>query len=330
MATLADVAKMAGVSKATASRALSRAELVAPATVERVLDAARRLDFIPSRVARHLAGGRSGIVALVVPTLENPFFAPIIAGAQACAAANGIQLTVAVHALDRPDHEAALEQLARQVDGFLVVAPRGTDARVSRACGLRPTVLVDREIDGIASVVADTGRAFGELAQGLTARGHESIVYIGGPAGSWQDRQRSAAMRAATEGRAGLHVLGPLPSTFAAGVAAADAVVEAGATAVVPYATTIGLGLMFALRARGVSAPGDVLVTGESIIADVLGGESIPAIDVDGEELGRAAMQALIELDVDTSVDDPATLRLHVPVRWPSPPGGAPLSGSAQ
>jgi LacI family transcriptional regulator len=82
VATLADVAALARVSKATASRALSRPEMVSGATVARVLDAAAALGFIPNSAARHLARGSSGIVALVVPTLDNSFFTPIIGGAQ--------------------------------------------------------------------------------------------------------------------------------------------------------------------------------------------------------------------------------------------------------
>ena len=85
MSTLADVAALAGVSKATASRALSRPELVLPETAARVLAAAEQLGFVANRAARQLARGRSGLIALVVPTLENSYFTPVIAGAQALA-----------------------------------------------------------------------------------------------------------------------------------------------------------------------------------------------------------------------------------------------------
>src|SRR5690606_8455769 len=137
--------------------------------------------------------------------------------------------------------------------GFLLTAPRGSDEIVRAAAAYKPTVLIDREIDGMPSTVADTATAFGRLVGWLADRGHERIVYVGGPAGSWQDRQRQAAIRAAAEeSGVTLTMLGPSPSTFASGVAAADDVVAARATAVVPYATSIGLGLMFALMRRGV------------------------------------------------------------------------------
>lgn len=321
MTTLADVASRAGVSKATASRALSRAELVAPATAMRVRAAAEELGFVRNRAASHLARGRTGIVALVVPTLENTFFTPIIAGAQARAEAADLQLTVAVHPIAAEAELAGLARLATQVDGLVLVAPRGSDALVRSVGDLVPTVLVDREIAGMESIVADTATAFGALADHLVTAGHRSVVYLGGPDGSWQDGQRAAAIAAATDGRAELHRLGPFPATFAAGNGAVDDVLASGATAAIPYATSVGLGLVFALRARGVASPGEVLVSAERLVADAIGTGDVPAIDVDGEEVGREAMAALVEAMVGRTEPGAGVARqrrLPVSLYWPA------------
>ncbi|MFD2792119.1 LacI family DNA-binding transcriptional regulator [Promicromonospora vindobonensis] len=312
MSTLSDVAAVAGVSKATASRALNGRGLVAPETAGRVLAAAARLGFVPNRAARELARGRSGIIAIVVPTLDNTFFTPIIAGAQARAEEAGFQLTVAVHG---PDAPGAFARLASQVDGFLVVAPRGSDTLVVGTSAAKPAVLVDREIDGMTSVVADTAAAFGTLTTWLATKGHERIVYVGGPEGSWQDRQRTAAVQdAARRAGAELTVLGPCPATFAAGVEVTAAVVETGATAVVPYATSIGIGLLLALGTRGVEVPRDLVVSTEPRVIEALGLEHTPAIDVDGEELGRTAMD-LLARQLDGQDEPGRQVRLAVPVR---------------
>lgn len=318
MTTLADVAARAGVAKSTASRALSRPDLVAPDTVARVRAAAVDLGFVPNRAASHLARGNSGIVALVVPTLDNAFFTPIIAGAQARARESDLQLTVAVHPLDSDDDLLDLARLARQVDGCIVVAPRAQDDVVRSIGTFGPTVLVDREVEGMTSIVADTARAFADLARRFADAGHRSIAYLGGPEGSWQDAQRSAAISSAVAHRVDLTQLGPFPATFAAGVAAADAVVASGATAVVPYATSIGLGLVFALRARGVACPGDVVVSAERLVAEAIGADEVPAIDVDGDELGREAMGALVTL-LTSGIDTAERRRLDVRVHWPEP-----------
>ncbi|GAA3670011.1 LacI family DNA-binding transcriptional regulator [Microbacterium marinilacus] len=314
MATIADVAALAGVSKATASRAFSRPEVVSPATARRVHEAAEKLGFVANSAARQLAGGRTGIVALVVPTLANSFFTPIIGGAQERAGAEGMQLTVVVHPLEHADELVAFERLSRQVDGYIVVAPRGSDDLVTAATRAKPAVLVDREIAGIASVAADTAHAFGELASRLAGDGHRRILYIGGPEGSWQDRQRSAAVRAAAE-RAGalVDVVGPYPSTFAAGVGAADDVRRLTPTALIPYATAIGLGVQYALLSAGEPLP---VVSSENEIVDALGLVDTPAIDVDGVALGRTAVELLIGR-LARPGSDPETLRLPVPVTWP-------------
>ncbi|MEQ4722098.1 LacI family DNA-binding transcriptional regulator [Nonomuraea sp. B19D2] len=312
MPTLADVAALAGVSKATASRALGRPDLAAPETVARVRAAAEQLGFVPNRAATQLARGRTGVVAVVVPTLDNTFFTPIIGGAQARAADSGMQLTIAVHSLEHAAQLAAVEQLAHQVDGFLLTAPRGSDEIVRAAASFKPTVLIDREVEGMTSAVADTATAFGALVTWFVEKGHERIVYIGGPAGSWQDRQRQAAIRAAAESSgATLTMLGPYPSTFAAGVETTEAVVAARATAVVPYATSIGLGLMFALLSRGIR---DVVVSSERVIVESLGLSDVPSIDVDGEKLGEVAMDQLMTLLGERREQPPTSRRLTVPI----------------
>ncbi|MDQ0642847.1 LacI family DNA-binding transcriptional regulator [Microbacterium murale] len=293
MTTIADVARLAGVSKATASRTFSRPELVTPGTAQRVHDAADKLGFVVNNAARLLAGGRSGILALAVPTLDNSYFSPIIAGAQARADASGYQLTVVVFPLENVAELPRLARLERQIDGLIVVAPRGTDDLIRSALGTTPTVLVDREIDGVTSVVADTASAFGSLVEQIIRDGHRRIAYVGGPEGSWQDLQRTRAVQeAAHRGRAELTVIGPYASTFAAGTQAAKEVRAFAPTAVIPYATAIGLGVRFSYLMAGDRPP---LVSSERSIVEALDEPGSPAIDVDGQELGRVAAEMLIE-----------------------------------
>ncbi|MFI5938161.1 LacI family DNA-binding transcriptional regulator [Actinoplanes sp. NPDC051494] len=315
MATLADVAALAGFSKSTVSRALARPEMVAPETIEAITEAAARLGYVLNRTASQLARGRTGLAAFVVPTLENAFFAPIIDGAQARAAESDLHLTVAVQPLETAAQVEALSTLAAQVDGLILAAPRGSDANVAALGVIKPTILVDREVAGLSSVVADTAGAIGTVVEGLFRRGHRHVAYLGGPSGSWQDPGREAAARGAADRSGGkLTVLGPLPASFAAGVSTVDAMLASGCTAVVPYATAIALGLMFALRGRNVDAPGDIVVSAEAMVVDALGAAGIPAIDVDGYGLGRAAMDLLTSaLHGPCS---PRHLRLPVDVHW--------------
>ena len=317
MPTLDDVAARAKVSKATASRALSRPDLVAPATTQRVRAAAMELGFVPNRAARELARGRSGILALVVPTLDNSFFTPIIGGAQTRAQEADLQLTVTVHPLEAPAELAGFERLATQVDGIIIVAPRGADDVVRQAGALKPAVLVDREIAGMTSVVADTATAFAALVRGLAESGHKYLVYIGGPDLSWQNSQRTMAVRdAAAAAGVQLEVISPYRATFASGTALVDAVAASRATAAIPYAADLGLGLLFGLHARGLASLGRASARGEHAAIEVVGVPDAPGVDVDGEQLGARAMDYLIAT-LGGRTPEPPQLRLGVPVRWP-------------
>lgn len=322
MATLADVAALAQVSKATASRAFGRPDAVSPATAQRVFDAAAKLRFVPNVAARQLAGGRTGIIALVVPTLDNSYFTPIVAGAQARAQQLDLRLTVAVHPIASAEELPAFERLSRQVDGFILATPRGSPDLVAAAAGDRPAVLLDREIAGMSSVLADTPEAFGTMARHLIETGHEHLVYIGGPEGSWQDPLRlEAVRRAAQAAGAVVSRAGPCPPTFSAGAALAAEVRDTGATAVIPYATAIGLGLEHALLSAG--AEDLPVVSSEAAVAEALGRTDVPTIDVDGAALGRTAAEEL-HRRIEHPDAAAATLRLPVPV---SPPG---LSGGTR
>lgn len=315
MVTLNDVAAHAGVSKSTASRALSTPDLVAPGTTDRVLAAAVELGYVPNRAARELARGRSGIVALVVPTLTNAFFTPIIAGTQDRATEDDLQLTVAVNALESADDLRRFERLAREVDGLLVVAPRGPDDSIAHVAGLKPTILVDRELAGVASVVADTASAFAHLVESLASVGHDQILYLGGPDRSWQNTQREGSVKAAADRCGiGLEVLGPFSPTFAAGADVATAVLQRHASVVLPYATDLGLGLLLSLHRAGRASWQMRPDTGGRLA--VAGIPGAPMVDVDGLALGRRAMARLVSLlhGVDQA---PVTVRVPVPVSWP-------------
>ena len=315
MVTLHDVAAHAGVSKSTASRALSTPDLVATDTTERVLAAALELGYVPNRAARELARGRSGIVALVVPTLTNAFFTPIIGGTQDRATEDDLQLTVAVNALDSADDLRRFERLAREVDGLLVVAPRGSDDSIAHVAGLKPTILVDRELTGVPSVVADTATAFAHLVESLAGVGHDRILYLGGPDRSWQNTQRQQAVRAAAQrSRAHVEVLGPFSPTFAAGAEVATAALDRSATVVLPYATDLGLGLLLSLHRAGRASW--QMTPGTDGLLAVAGVPGAPMVDVDGLALGRRAMARLVALMRGTD-QGPMTVRVPVPVSWP-------------
>lgn len=297
MTTLMDVARAAGVSKATASRALQRPELVAEPTRLRVLDAAQRLGFHPNAAARALTTGRTGLVGLVVPTLSNPFFAPLVMGAQQAAEKTDHHLLIAVSEYD-PAREAELaDRLAEQADGLIMVTPVGTDAALRERARRVPLVLVDRQVGRLPAVVADTATGLAQLMDHLLDQGHRDIAYVSGPAGSWADGQRSAILRErAEQAKARLHVLGPMPPTFDAGIEAARTLPRE-ATAVLAYNSYLTLGLLHGLAAAHRRVPEDVSLAAADDLSSLKSTTpSVTALDVPVEEVGALAVTRLIGL----------------------------------
>ena len=301
--TLRDVARAAGVSPATASRALSAPDLVAPARREHVQQVARELGYRPNRAARELITGRTGNLCLVVPDLENPFFAAVAKGVQARARALGFALLVA-DAEEDPRLEAELVgHLGAQVDGVVLCSPRMSEAeldRLSRDVLDRdvPLLLVNRLHGGLPSVVIDNADGVRQAVTHLYALGHRRIGFAGGPVGSWSDAQRRRGLEHASHGLRSVDVvdLGHFPPVFGGGVAAGDLVAASEVTAVLAHNDLLALGILSRLRARGVRVPEDVSVVGyDDIPAATLVSPALTTVTVPLARLGRAAVDLLVE-----------------------------------
>lgn len=293
MAQLADVARMAGVSTATASRALARPEMVAERTRTRVLEAAAKLNFEHNRAARALTTGRTGLIGLILPTLTNPYYGPLVLGAQRAAEQIDCNLLVAVseHAPDR--EQRLMIRLAGQVDGLVMVAD-GPGREVRRLAATRPIVLLERQVPGVPAVVVDTPSGLVELAEHLVALGHRWIAYVSGPDGTWgNDRRVEAITRSLHAVGVRLSVLPPQPPTFDAGIAVADGIPD-GVTAVIAYNSSVTLGMLHRFTVKGIRVPDDMALASADDLA-LLGATtpSITALDLPVADAGSAAVARL-------------------------------------
>jgi LacI family transcriptional regulator len=299
---LEDVARAAGVSKATASRALSRPALVAAATRERVQQLATEMGLELNPAARALYTGRTGSLALIVPSLTNPYFAPVLAGAQQELVRRGDHALIAAAGGATGEIELA-QRLAGHADGTLLIAPRAGEDAIRALAARTPLVVVDRHVRGVPAFVADTPRGAGDLVAHLGELGHRRIGYIGGPHGSTLDRLRTAAVRrrAAATG-ATVEVTGPAAPELDTGLRLAERwPFPTDVTAVVAYSSFLALGLLIGLRERGVDVPGEVSVAAVDHLASVGDpdgprdgrGPLLTSLRVPLTELGRAAAAAL-------------------------------------
>jgi LacI family transcriptional regulator len=267
---LRDVARHAGVSAATVSRAIAQPELVNSATLARVRSSAARLGYVPDGAARALASGRSMTVGAVVPTLDSAIFSKALQTMQATLSRHGYQLLVASH-----DYSAAAEAeairtlLSRGVDGVMLVGaerPVGTwqlleDAGVA-------VVLTWCGDTRYKSVVVDNEQAGRLAAQHLIELGHKRFGVIIG-AQQFNDRQRArlSGIQAALLD-AGLDLpewrVSEQPLTLAGGRTGCSLMLalEDPPTALIGGIDLLAIGCIEEAHSRGLVVPDNISVVG--------------------------------------------------------------------
>src|SRR3954447_18008636 len=180
---LSEVARAAGVSRATAARALGGYGAVSDGARHRVLAAAAELGYRPNGVARRLVTGRSRTVGFVVADIGNPFFAQALRGASDVAQAAGFELVIANSDEDARREQGALRLMEEsRLDGAVVAPADLDDPRAIRrlAATETPVVLLDRALRGVASdaVLVDNVAGARLGVEHLIARGHRRIGVV--------------------------------------------------------------------------------------------------------------------------------------------------------
>ncbi|QIK71532.1 LacI family transcriptional regulator [Propioniciclava coleopterorum] len=261
--TATEVARRLGLSQSTVSRALAGSPLVSAATRERVEEAARAMGYRPNAAGRSLKVGRHGTLGIVVPDLAGGYGAGVATGVLAAAAARGDQLLVADSGGTPAGELAAFETLASQADGVVLLAPRCPAPELTAAvAGFRHVVVVGRSVPGLDSVLADEAPSITALLDHLTALGHRTIGYQGGPSAAPSERLRRAGLRDYCARHPGVTLvrLDAEGLDARAGLVAADEVVARGLGAVLAFNDQTGLALIGRLRTLGVDVPGEVSV----------------------------------------------------------------------
>lgn len=304
MVTVHDVARAAGVSISTVSRALSNPERVAAETLERVTRVAAELGYRPNQAASGLRMGRTHAVGLLVPDLENPYFATVTKAVQARARAEGYEVFVADSDED-PDVEAELiGALAARTDGLVVASPRSGDAELRAALAGVTAVLANRELAGTSGAVSpeapcisvDDADGVAQVLGHLYALGHRKVGVAAGPSSSWSGGRRVAGLKAAAEQRdVELVELGTFQPYFAGGTQAADYALASGVTAVVAFNDLMALGILDRLRHRGVDVPGEMSVVGfDDVQLATLVSPALTTVHAPLARLGRRAVDLLL------------------------------------
>jgi DNA-binding LacI/PurR family transcriptional regulator len=230
-----------------------------------------------------------------VPDIANPFFPTVVKAAQARA----LELDCAVLLGDTDEDPVAevelIRTLAKQVDGFLLCAARAPADELRSISDGMPVVMLNRRVGQIPSVCFDSFDGARQAVAHLAVLGHRRIAFIAGLRTSWVNGERSRGVRTAAAA-AGVELVkvGNVSPTFDGGVAAADAVVAAGVTAVVAYNDMVALGVLGRLRARGVRVPGEISLVGfDDIPISELVDPPLTTVGGPKKQLGRAGIDLL-------------------------------------
>ncbi|HWU47114.1 MAG TPA: LacI family DNA-binding transcriptional regulator [Humibacter sp.] len=304
---LSDVAAVAGVSLATASKALNGSTRISQATRDRVQAAADRLDFRPDALARSFASGRSGIIGVLTHRAKNTFARPVTIGA---VLQLGDQNQAAlVYDGDVNESKAMAHSLrelqARRIDGLLVIGDghEHVSPSLTHHFEVPVTYVFTASSDESDVMYLPDNRLAGRLAtEHLISGGSTRIAHITGPRSSIAAGRRKEGMRDALVD-AGLEPVGPViygDWTRQRGARSLTELIESGAKfdAIFCGNDHIALGLIDACAAAGIRVPDDVALVGvdnwEGTVVDQPGSRQLTSVDLELMELGRLGAASLL------------------------------------
>lgn len=262
--TIYDVARKAGVAPSTVSRAFARPGRVSFETAERIRAAADELGYRARTITRR-TDTREGtrMIALVLSDISNPVYFDLLRGAEEAAADADYTILLANSQETVKKEQEALERVLPLVDGVLMVSSRMSDSAVRMTAKQKPTIMLNRAVSGVVSVVTDNAMGTRRAVEHLVSQNVRDITYVAGPEASWTDGMRWRAVRetgAALHAR--IHRRGPTAPTIAGGRAAALSWMEHRTRGVICYNDLMAVGFVRTLQEHGLSVPRDAAVIG--------------------------------------------------------------------
>jgi LacI family transcriptional regulator len=304
MTSIVDVARKAGVSVSTVSHVVNRTRNVSPATAKLVNEAIADVGYLPNNLARSLKRASTSSVGLAISAISNPYFSDIICSLETECARLGLMVFLS-DTQDDPDKELAVVQALhqRRVDG-IILAPSAAPGPALGYLTERavPCVLIDRLPDNsFDQVGVENGHAIRALIDHVVSFGHQRIGFVAGHPGFATTLERIDAFRAALianglEFVADYIATGNATSSDASASAHALLSLPEPPTALVTGNNLSTIGVMRAVRERGLAVPADLSVVGFDDFewADYFE-PRLTLVQQPCSELGRQAAALLVE-----------------------------------
>lgn len=306
MPSIKDIARQAGVSHSTVSRALHNSPLIGRETAARIRAIAKRAGYVPSAVARSLVSRTTRTVGVVVTTIADPFIGEVVDGIESMANEHHYSVILANSYADPELEMKVVGSLSeRRVDGILVTASRVGAMHRKRLAGANvPIVLINNQHPGqfVHSVGIDNVAATRAMMVHLLDLGHRRIAYIGDRSGYLSDTERFSGYRRALKSRR----ISMCPELVlhgdgkpVEGERAARQLFQLSypPTAIFCYNDMTALGVLQAVRARGLKIPEDVSIGAfDDLFVASYTSPPLTTIRQPKREMGRRAMSILVQL----------------------------------
>ncbi|HEX9441119.1 MAG TPA: LacI family DNA-binding transcriptional regulator, partial [Roseiflexaceae bacterium] len=318
--TIEDIARAAGVSHTTVSRALRDNPLISADVRQSIQRVAREMGYIPNAIAQSLQMQRTNSVGLVVTSIADPFFGDVVKGVEEVARTAHMSVFLSASQNDPEQEMAVIETFhRRRVDGILVVASRVSSEHAERLNHIQvPTVIINGQAEAryeqLHSVAVDDYAGARLAVEHLLRLGHRPIGYLGTATRPGSNLRRLTGYRdvLATAGiaydEARVAIATEPEATqddVAAGCELLPRLLDARVTAIFCYNDMMAVGALMACRERGVGVPQDCSIVGFDDIA--IGQYVQPPLTTIHQpklRMGALAMQMLLDLLDQRPVQD--------------------------
>lgn len=311
--SIEDLARMAGVSHSTVSRALRNSPLISAEVRERIQDLAQETGYTPNAIAQSLQTQRTNTIGLVITTISDPFLGDVVKGVEEIARRAGMSVFLSTAYNDPQQEMHTIETFhRRRVDGILVASTRISSQHTERLARIRvPTVLISSQTEDLPplvhSVAIDDYHGAKDAVNHLLQLGHRSIGYIGVGNRPYSNQRRLQAYQDS------LAVVGVVPPENWVAIASTEhrlheddvgvgqsllpMLLNAGVTAVFCYNDMVAVGVLMGCRRLGVNVPEQLSVIGfdDSPIAQYVM-PPLTTIQQPKLELGQTAMSMLLDV----------------------------------
>ena len=301
--TIKDISKYSGVSTSTVSRVLTNNPKVSPEALKKVQEAIDALGYIPNSAARSLVNKKRGMIGLIVPELENPYYTEIIHGVEETAARHGFGTTLSCHMDSAVDKSSIFKLMELGVDGIIHAGPLQNDQLIEYLRSQHiPYVLLGRKLENTRGsyVICNDYQSAYQGTNYLMNLGHRDIVFLFGKQSSYSSLQKyqgyvGALKDAGRKLQEDLIYSGGL--SFQGGYEAVKELLEkkASFSAIIAGNDMMALGAREALLEAGLGIPEEVSLMGiDDIFWSRIKGIELTTVHVPQYEMGSKSFEILM------------------------------------